>query len=178
MSVYKTLFEKGEKFLGRDKMFKFGFNSSPMYRRSTGRIISVSKDVMNVRVRLKISWKNRNYMNSIFGGSLFSSVDPIPMIQLTWILGNDFVVWDKSAEIAFKRPAKENLFADFIFTAEEIADIKRRVAEENEIVIEKLAQLTNKDQSIVFCEVKKSIYIAKKTFYREKLAAKKLKQQD
>lgn len=174
MSIYKTLFEKSEKFLGRDKMFKIGFNLSPMYRRSTGRIVSVSKDVMQVRMRLKISWKNRNYMNSIFGGSLFSAVDPIPMIQLTWILGADYVVWDKSAEIAFKRPAKEDLFADFIFTTEEIAEIKKRVSEEKEIVIHKLTQLKGKANDVVYCEVVKFIYIADKSHHKQKLEVRKL----
>jgi hypothetical protein len=53
-----------------------------MYKRSTAKIIQVSEDLLNVRIKLPISYKNKNYANSIFGGSMFSAVDPIPMVQL------------------------------------------------------------------------------------------------
>ncbi len=94
------------KFFKQHTIFKYGFNISPMYRRSTGRIIEVSEDLLKARVKIPISYKNKNYVGSIFGGSLFSATDPVFMIQLMNILGNDYVVWDKSAEIKFKRPAK------------------------------------------------------------------------
>lgn len=173
MSIYQKIATIGLKFFGKDKLFKYGFNWSPMYRRSTGRIDSVSKDLLHVKVRLPISYKNRNYVNSIFGGSLFSTVDPIYMIQLINILGNEYVVWDKSAEIFFKRPAKENLFAEFNYTLEEISEIKKRVAVENEIEIIKPTILTNKSRSKEYCEVRKTIYIASKSFYKEKRNRKK-----
>ena len=168
MSIYKKIVEIGSKYIGKDKLLKYGFNLSPMYRRSTAKIISISKDLFYVQIKLPISYKNKNYVNSIFGGSLFSSVDPIPMVQLINIIGNDYVVWDKSAEIYFKKPAKENLFAEFIFTNVEIDEIKNRIRTENEIEIVKITSLTNKEKTIVYCEIKKTIYIAKKSFYKKK----------
>ena len=51
---------------------------------------------------------------------MFSAVDPFPMTQLMNLIGDEYVVWDKAAEIFFRRPAKEDLFADFIYTYEEI----------------------------------------------------------
>tara|TARA_B100000674_G_C37499581_1_gene759737 strand:+ start:142 stop:684 length:543 start_codon:yes stop_codon:yes gene_type:complete len=168
MSIYKKIVEIGSRYIGKDKLLRYGFNLSPMYRRSTARIISMSKDLLYVQIKLPISYKNKNYVNSIFGGSLFSSVDPIPMVQLINIIGNDYVVWDKSAEIYFKKPAKENLFAEFIFTNVEIDEIKNRIRTENEIEIVKITSLTNKEKTIVYCEVKKTIYIAKKSFYKNK----------
>ena len=172
MSNYKKIAEIGSKYIGKDKLFKYGFNLSPMYRRSTAKIIRVSKDLLNVQIKLPISYKNKNYVNSIFGGSLFSSVDPIPMVQLINIIGNDYVVWDKSAEIYFRKPAKENLFAEFIYTNVEIDEIKNRLRNENEIDIVKITSLTNKEKTIVYCEVKKTIYIAKKSFYKKKRKTK------
>tara|TARA_R110000868_G_scaffold96582_2_gene265755 strand:+ start:2696 stop:2932 length:237 start_codon:yes stop_codon:yes gene_type:complete len=76
MSVYKKLADLGGKFIGKSKLFKHGFNYSPMYRRSTARIVDISHDLLNVTVKLPISYKNKNYVNSIFGGSMFSAVDP------------------------------------------------------------------------------------------------------
>lgn len=154
--------------MGKHKLFKYGFNLSPMYRRTTSRIIEVSEDLLHIRIKLPISYKNRNYVNSIFGGSMFSSVDPIPMVQLINLLESDYVVWDKSAEIFFKRPARENLYADFNYTLEELDEIKKQIEEKKEIEIVKTTSLTNKDASKVFCIVKKRIYIADKSYFKAK----------
>ncbi len=173
MSIYQKMTKIGTKLIGRDKLFKYGFNLSPMYRRSTAKISSVSKDLYKITIKLPISYKNKNYVNSIFGGSMFSAIDPIPMVQLINILGDDYVVWDKSAEIFFKRPARENLFADFEFTSVEVNDIKSRVAQHNEIEIIRVTKLTDKSRDKVFCEVHKTIYIADKNFYKEKRKRRK-----
>ena len=130
MSYYQAIATIATKYFGVSKAFKYGFNWSPMYRRSNARIIAVSKDLMKIEIRLPLTYKNVNYMNSMFGGSMFAAVDPIPMIQLVSILGKEYVVWDKSAEIYFKRPAKENLFATFEFSNEEVEEIKSRVKSE------------------------------------------------
>ena len=145
-----------------------------MYRRSTARVQTVSDDLLKITIKLPISYKNRNYVSSIFGGSMFSAVDPIPMVQLMNIIGDDYVVWDKSAEIYFKRPAREDLYAKFTFSIEELEQIKRHVAEKKEIDFVKVTQLTNADQSIVYCEVKKTIYVAEKLHYKEKLKSRKV----
>lgn len=168
MSFYQTIAKTGTKFIAKHKLFKYGFNFSPMYRRSTARIVHASKDLLEVRIKLPISYKNRNYVNSIYGGSMFSAVDPIPMVQLMNLLGDAYVVWDKSAEVFFKRPAKEDLYANFEYTLTELAAIKEQVAAHNEIEIIKTSLLTNKDNSTTFCEVRKTIYVADKSFYKEK----------
>ena len=168
MSFYQNIAAIGQKFIKKHVLFKYGFNLSPMYRRSTGKIIYVSEDLMLIRIKLPISYKNRNYVNSIFGGSLFSSVDPIPMVQLINLLDDSFVVWDKSAQIKFKKPAREHLYAEFSCTHNEIEDIKARVQRDHEIEIVKTTALTNKDKSITYCTVEKTIYIADKSFYKKK----------
>ena len=172
MSVYQKLAAVGKKFIGQEKLFKYGFNLSPMYRRSTGRVKRVSKDLMEVDIKVPLTYKNRNYVNSVFGGSMFSAVDPIPMVQLINILGDEYVVWDKSAEIYFKRPAKEHLYAEFRYSPKEVADIKEQVAEDGEMEMIKETLLTNEDGTVVYCEVKKRLYIAKKAYYKQKRANK------
>ena len=155
MSYYQAIATIATKYFGVSKAFKYGFNCSPMYRRSNARIIAVSKDLMKIEIRLPLTYKNVNYMNSI--------------------LGKEYVVWDKSAEIYFKRPAKENLFATFEFSNEEVEEIKSRVKSEKEISISKSTILTNKIGDTVYCEVKKTIYIADKMFYKQKNAQRREK---
>ncbi|MEX0288047.1 MAG: PaaI family thioesterase [Flavobacteriaceae bacterium] len=168
MSIYKKIAKVGPKFIARNALFKHGFNWSPMYRRSTGRVIEVSPDLTKVRVKIPISWKNKNYVNSIFGGSMFSAVDPIPMVQLLNLIGDSYVVWDKSAKIRFKKPAREHLYADFLYSEEELEEIRKEIAEKKETIITKKTSLTNKDGTIIFCEVSKDIYIADKAYYKSK----------
>ncbi|APZ46965.1 DUF4442 domain-containing protein [Polaribacter reichenbachii] len=166
--MYAQIQKVLEKFMSKSSIYKYGFNLSPMYRRSTGKIIKVSDDLLNVKIQIKLSYKNSNYVGSIFGGSLFSATDPIFMIQLLNVLDTNYVVWDKAASIKFKRPAKETCYVDFIFTSDEIEQIKKDVSEKKEIDLIKNIELTNKDKSVVFAEVSKTIYIADKRYYKEK----------
>lgn len=161
------------KYVKPSTIFKYGFNISPMYRRSTGRIMTVSEDLLQAKVKIPITYKNKNYVGSIFGGSLFAATDPVYMIQLIHILGNDYVVWDKEATIKFKRPAVENAYADFCFSEDEIETLKKQVAENKEIDIKKELQIVNKDATAVYAEVTKIIYVADKKYYKEKRGKKK-----
>ncbi|WP_430410768.1 PaaI family thioesterase [Kordia sp.] len=149
-------------------IFKHGFNLSPMYRRTTARVTHITDDLKEVKIKIPLSYKNKNYVGAIFGGSMFAATDPIYMIQLMQILGEDYVIWDKSATINYKRPAKQALVCEFKFTDSEIEAIKKRVQNEQEITIEKTTYLVNTEK-IVFAEVIKILYIAEKQFYKEKL---------
>lgn len=143
-----------------------------MYKRSCGKIIFTSEDLHVVKTKIPLSYKNRNYVGSIFGGSLFAATDPIYMIQLMQILGKDFVVWDKKTNIKFKRPAYEHAFATFEFTSLEIEEIKQKVQAENEIDYTKILHITAKDGTI-FAELDKTLYISTKAYYKQKRSLKK-----
>ena len=139
-----------------------------MYRRTSAKVTYISEDFSKIQIKLPYSYKNANYVNTIFGGSMFSAVDPFPMTQLMNLIGDDYVIWDKAAEIFFRRPAKEDLYAEFTYSFEELDEIKQKTKENNEFEIIKTTQLTNKDKSIVFCEVRKKVYIANKAFFKAK----------
>ena len=173
MFSYKKITEFFSKFIGKSKVLKYGMNLSPMYRRTTAKVIFISEDFMEIKIKLPFSYKNANYVSTIFGGSMFSAVDPFPMTQLMNLIGDDYVVWDKAAEIFFRRPAKEDLYAEFIYTLEEVDEIKQKAQEQNEFEIIKTTKLTNKDKTIVFCEIRKRVYIANKVFFKEKRKKRK-----
>jgi len=111
-------------------------------------------------------------VGTIFGGSMFAAVDPIPMVQLINILGDQYVVWDKSAQVLFKAPAREDLFADFAYSEQEVEGLKDQVAANGEHSFVKTTRLTNRDRSKTYCEVQKTIYVASKQHYRRKLQAR------
>ncbi|MCK8478979.1 DUF4442 domain-containing protein [Psychroserpens algicola] len=166
--MYRYLSQVLKRFVKPSTLFKYGFNWSPMYRRTTAKLIEVSDDLHKVVITMKPQWKNRNFVGSIFGGSMLSATDPIYMIQLIQILGDDYVVWDKSVEARYKRPAKSKIFGVFIFSEEDIKQIKQDVALNYEIDLVKTMSLVDSNQNNI-ATFKKTIYIADKQFYKEKL---------
>lgn len=170
--MYKIAFEFLKKFFTEATLYKHGFNLSPMYRRSVGKVTSVSKDLHEVAVKIPLNYKNKNYVGAIFGGSMFSATDPIYMIQLMNILGDDYVVWDKAAIIKYKRPAKEDAFAKFIFSEDEIIQIKKDISTQKEIDLDKQVNIASAS-GVVFAEVTKTIYISQKSYYKQKIKSRK-----
>lgn len=150
-------------------LFRCAFNWSPMYRRSTGRVRSVSKDLHLIVIEIPLTWRNRNYVGTMFGGSMLSATDPIFMVQLINILGKEFVVWDKSVEMRFRRPARSVLSATFEFTPNEIASIQRTAREKGEFDLVKTVELTDRD-GVVVAGGSKTIYIATKAHRKAKQA--------
>ena len=139
-----------------------------MYRRTTAKLIDVSDDLHKVVITLSLNWKNKNYVGSIFGGSMLAATDPIYLIQLIQILGDDYVVWDKAVTARYKRPAKSRIYGTFLFSEKEIKDIKNKIAESHEIDITKTMNLIDEKQQII-ATFSKTLYIADKQFYKEKL---------
>ncbi|MBL7558585.1 YiiD C-terminal domain-containing protein [Olleya sp. YSTF-M6] len=172
--MYKIATEFLTRFVKPSTIYKYGFNWSPMYKRTTAKLTEVSDDLHYVKIRLKLNWKNRNYAGSIFGGSMLSATDPIYMIQLIQILGKDYVVWDKAVTAKYKRPGKSTIYGEFIFTEEEIEALKTKLKTEQQVDIIKTMNLVN-DKKEVIAEFTKTLYIAKKDYYKQKLAARKAK---
>lgn len=168
MTIYQRVATLAERYNAKPLFLKHGFNLSPMYRRTTARVVAVSDDLLRVRIRLPLSWRNRNYVGTIFGGSMAAAADPIAMVQLINLLGDDYVVWDKAATIRFRRPARQTVYAEFSYTAEELDELRRRVADEGELTFEKDSVFTDASGETVFAEVSKTLYVASKAFYREK----------
>lgn len=99
----------------RSRLARWRFNTFPAYRGSGGRVTFIRHDFMEVHVKLPLWWRTRNYVGTIFGGSIYASVDPFYMLMLIQCLGRDYVVWDKSASIRFRRPGRTTLYATFQF---------------------------------------------------------------
>ncbi|MBK9527733.1 MAG: DUF4442 domain-containing protein [Acidobacteria bacterium] len=145
----------------KSRRFRWLFNFFPAYRGTGGRVAYIADDFREVRVRLPLSWRTKNYVGTIYGGSIYASVDPIYMLMLIHILGPEYVIWDKAAKIRFKRPGKDTLYCDFVLTQEEIDEIKRLA--ETEKSIDRIYELELKDKAgVVHALIEKTLYISKK----------------
>ncbi len=148
--------------------FKIAMNLSPLFRTTGGRILTIAKDWRHIRIELKRNIWSRNYVNTIFGGSLFAAADPFYMIMFMYILDRkEYVVWDKSASIKFIAPGTKTLFTDFIITNEHIETVKAAVAVHGFTTIELLTEWKDADGK-VYSHILRTVYIASKVHYEKR----------
>jgi acyl-coenzyme A thioesterase PaaI-like protein len=141
---------------------RWGFNFFPAFRGTGSRVTYIAADYREMRVEVPLNWRTRNYVGTIFGGSLYGAVDPHYMIMLLKILGPEYVVWDKAATIRFKKPGRGTLHARFLLDDEEIATI--RSLTENSQPIDRVYTVDLTDaKGVVHASVEKTVYIRRVT---------------
>ena len=165
----RTPFKTDRKENLKSKLVRIGFNFFPAYRRTGGRICFISSDWKEAHVKLGLSWKTKNYVGTVFGGSIYGSLDPIYMIQLLNILGTNYVVWDKSAIVKFIKPIKKNVYALFLITDEALEEIISKVKSEQKYSIDLTVRFQDAD-GIIYAEAIKTLYIADKAYYNARKA--------
>lgn len=157
--------QKTESF--SNKLRRWYFNFIPAYRSTGAWIRFISDDWQEVHVELSLNLLTRNYVGSIFGGSIYSSLDPLYMIMIMENLGKDYVVWDKAASVRFLRPGKGKLRARFLIDNQFLDSLRKDIEVKNELDAELTVSYLNEENKVC-SEVTKIIYIAKKSYYTEK----------
>jgi acyl-coenzyme A thioesterase PaaI-like protein len=125
------------------RLRRLGLNWFPAYRGTGAAIDYSAEDWREVRIRLPLNRRSRNYVGTIFGGSMYGAIDPIYMIMLIKILGPEFVVWDKAATIRFRRPGRSTLFATFRLAESDLEAIREAVSREGKSEPRFLVELKN-----------------------------------
>ncbi len=145
----------------KTRLMRWRFNFFPAYRGTGARITYIAADWREVRIKLPLNWRTRNYVGTIYGGSMYAAVDPFHMVMLIRILGSDYIVWDKAATIQFKRPGSSTLYATFILDDQEIETIKANLTQQPSVDRVYHVDLTDED-GVVYAAVEKTIYIRRK----------------
>jgi acyl-coenzyme A thioesterase PaaI-like protein len=140
--------------------FKF-LSLYPPYLGAGIRLERVAPNLRTFTVRMKLTWRNRNYVGTHFGGSLYAMCDPFFMLILIENLGPDYVVWDKAATIRFRRPGRGTVWATFHISEEQIAEI-RRAADAGEIVERTFSTEVVAQDGTIVAEVDKLLYVRRK----------------
>jgi acyl-coenzyme A thioesterase PaaI-like protein len=143
------------------KVDRWKFNLFPAYRGSGARVVYISADYREMRIKIPLNRRTRNYVGTIYGGSMYGGIDPIYMLMLIKTLGKNYIVWDKAAHIRFKKPGKETLFADFKLTQQELEEIKTILQVQKSV--DRIYKVELKDKNgQVHCIIEKTLYIARK----------------
>jgi hypothetical protein len=125
------------------------------------RILEVSKDYRYIKVSLKRSWYNMNYVGTQFGGSIYAMTDPFYMLQLINILGPGYIVWDKAAQVDFKKPGRLTLYAEFFIDQELINDLVAKTANFEKYIFNLPVEVKDSDGTLI-AQIIKTLYVRKK----------------
>ncbi|MBI4912251.1 MAG: DUF4442 domain-containing protein [Acidobacteria bacterium] len=143
------------------RAFRWLMNLWPCYRGTGGRVTHIAADWSEIRVRLPLNWRTRNYVGSIFGGSLYGAVDPFFMLMLIHRLGPEYTVWDKAATIRFRKPGRGVLHATFTLDDGELAAVQEALLTEPK-VDRNYRVLLSDAEGTVHAEVEKTVHISRR----------------
>jgi acyl-coenzyme A thioesterase PaaI-like protein len=126
-------------------------------------ITYVSEDLLTVEARMKLHWWNRNAVGTHFGGSLYALCDPFYMLILMEQMGPNYIIWDKTATIRFKRPGRSTVTARFHISPQRVEDIRAEIDRIGRKDYTFHTQVFGPEGEVI-AEVEKLVYVRRKDF--------------
>lgn len=148
------------------KLLKLRINLYPPYIGAGVKIKYVSKDWRELHATMSLRWFNRNAVGTHFGGSLYSMVDPHLMLLLIQLLGKEYTVWDKSAEIEFIKATTKRVTAKIKITSNELEEIQRHTDTGKKYLPTFVIEIKDEDDELV-AVVKKTLFVRKKKITKD-----------
>ena len=125
------------------------------------RVKRLQSDWKEIDVEMNLHFWNANFVGTHYGGSLYSMTDPFYMLMLIENLGRDYIVWDKSANIRFRKPGKGRVVARFRLSDEQLEGIRRDLQTQPKIEPTFLVEVTDESGAVI-AEVQKVLHVRKK----------------
>jgi len=125
------------------------------------RVRRLQPDWKAIDVEMKLRFWNANYVGTHFGGSLYAMTDPFYMLMLIENLGRDYIVWDKSATIRFRKPGKGKMRTEFRLTDGQLNEIRDKLKTQEKIEPTFLVAVRDETGDLV-AEVQKVLHVRKK----------------
>ncbi len=143
------------------KLFKRIINFYPPYIGAGIKVEYISEDWKELHVSMALRFYNRNAVGTHFGGSLYSMIDPHLMLLLMQLLGKQYLVWDKSANIEFVKASKKKVKSVIKVSDKALEEIKRNTKKGTKYFPKFSIEIRDKDNDLV-ARVEKVIYVKKK----------------
>jgi len=137
-------------------------NLWPPYLGAGVRIRLIDEENIIFKVSMPLRFYNRNYVGVHFGGSLYSMADPFLMLILMRKLGKEYIVWDKEANIKFKRPGSSKVSAIFDIPADKVLEIKEAVELNGKVEPLFHVDIKNEKGEVV-AKIEKKLWVKKKS---------------
>ncbi len=136
-------------------------NLWPPYLGAGIRVKRLQPDWKAIDVEMNLRFWNSNYVGTHFGGSLYSMTDPFYMLMLIENLGRDYIVWDKSATIRFRKPGKGKVRTEFRLAEAQLDEIRDQLKTQEKVEPVFLAEVRDESGALI-AEVEKVLHVRKK----------------
>lgn len=151
----------------RQKILFRLINYWPPYFGAGVRVKHIDMEHLTVEVEMKLHFWNKNYVGTQFGGSLYAMCDPFFMLIIMEALGPEYIVWDKSASIQFKKPGRGKVRARFHVEKETLAEIREKLKTEYKVEPQFDVQVRDESGEVI-AQIGKVIYIRRKDAVKNK----------
>ncbi len=121
----------------------------------------INKDFTEMKVVVRRSLSNINFHKTIFGGSIFSACDPYFPTMYYHIFkrkNRNLIIWIKSAEIQYLKPADTSLKLQFEIMHTDIKTVEEELKEREKTEIWHTVEAKNK-KGIVCARAKILVYL-------------------
>ena len=121
----------------------------------------ISDDFLEMKVLLKKALFNVNFHKTIFGGSIFSACDPYFPTMYYHIFAKKrrkLIIWLKSAEIQYLKPADSTLRLHFKITKKDVELAEKTLNEKGKFEIWHTVKALNK-KGIVCVKARMQVYL-------------------
>ncbi len=143
------------------RLTRWFLNVWPPFLGAGIRVRRLDPDWKAIDVEMKMRFWNANYVGTQYGGSLYSTTDPFYMLMLIQNLGRDYIVWDKSANIRFRRPGRGTVRSEFRLTDAQLHQIREQSKMQEKIEPTFLVEVRDESGNVV-AVVEKVLHIRKK----------------
>lgn len=137
---------------------KLRINVWPPFIGAGIRIRRIDPGFREIVVEMPLTWYNRGYHGTHFGGSLFAMCDPFFALMVLHNLPPDYVVWDKAASIDFVAPGRSRVSATFRLGDDDLAAI-RRMTEDGARHLHVFHTDVVDDEGLAVARVEKIVYV-------------------
>lgn len=143
------------------RLTRWFLNIYPPFLGAGIRVRRIQPDWKAIDVEMKMRFWNANYVGTHYGGSLYSMTDPFYMLMLIHNLGRDYIVWDKSAAIRFRRPGRGTVRCEFRLTDAQLEQIRETLCAQEKLEPTFLVEVRDESGDVVAL-VEKVVHIRKK----------------
>ena len=143
------------------KSMKRFLNLYPPYIGAGIKITYLSDDWRELHVAMSVRWYNRNAVNTHFGGSLYSMVDPHLMLLFMQLLGKDYFIWDKAADIEFIKATRKAVKCVIKISDKDLELIKQHT-QAGDKYLPKFCLEIKDETGEVIAKVNKTLYVKRK----------------
>jgi acyl-coenzyme A thioesterase PaaI-like protein len=142
----------------KTRLLRHAINFYPAYFGSGGRVKYIAPDWREVRMELPANWRTKGSTGAIFGGSIYSAIDPFYAMMVAKNVGPEFVVWDKAAKIRYRRPGRDKLRARFVLEDGEVEGILREIRGRRSVDRVYTVELTD-EKGEAHAIIEKTVYV-------------------